>query len=137
MLRGRSSEPPFRRSVVTQAKVEKINGEQLEVEIANRDTTLIVDFFATWCGPCLLLARELEQVAEQMEGKVKVVKIDVDENPDLSNMLKIQGLPTIVFIPKENGKPALRTEGLLPAAQIMEIVGQLESGTVQAQGTAE
>ncbi|PNH04970.1 Thioredoxin-like protein CITRX, chloroplastic [Tetrabaena socialis] len=86
----------------------------------------------TWCGPCLLLAKELEKVAETMDGKVKVVKIDVDENPDLANMLKIQGLPTIVFIPKENGKPALRTEGWLPAAQIMEIVGQMDAGQVAA-----
>ncbi|EFJ48357.1 thioredoxin [Volvox carteri f. nagariensis] len=122
-----------RRSIILRAKVQKISGEELEVAIAGRDTTLIVDFFATWCGPCLLLARELEQVAEQLEGKVKVVKVDVDENPELSNLLKIQGLPTLVIIPKENGKPALRTEGLLPAAQIMEIVAQLESGTLQSQ----
>ncbi|KAG2485190.1 hypothetical protein HYH03_016079 [Edaphochlamys debaryana] len=119
---------PARRCTAAAGKVEKINGEQLEVAIASRDTTLIVDFFATWCGPCLLLAKELEQVAEAIPDKVKVVKIDVDENPDLANMLRIQGLPTIVFIPKENGKPALRTEGWLPAAQIMEIVGQLDAG---------
>ncbi|GFR48346.1 hypothetical protein Agub_g10233, partial [Astrephomene gubernaculifera] len=127
------------RSVIARGKVEKISGEQLEVEIANRDTTIVVDFFATWCGPCLLLARELEQVAEELSGKVKVVKIDVDENPDLSNMLRIQGLPTIVFIPKENGKPALRTEGWLPAAQIKEILEQLETGATpqQQQGGQE
>ncbi|PNW87525.1 hypothetical protein CHLRE_02g142800v5 [Chlamydomonas reinhardtii] len=122
-----------RRSVISHGKVEKISGEQLEVAIASRDTTLIVDFFATWCGPCLLLARELEQVAEEMDGRVKVVKIDVDENPDLSNMLRIQGLPTIVIIPKDAGKPALRTEGFLPAAQIMEIVGQIEAGQTPGQ----
>ncbi|KAG2427696.1 hypothetical protein HYH02_014528 [Chlamydomonas schloesseri] len=123
-----------RQSVISHAgKVEKISGEQLEVAIASRDTTLIVDFFATWCGPCLLLARELEQVAEEMDGRVKVVKIDVDENPDLSNMLRIQGLPTIVIIPKDAGKPALRTEGFLPAAQIMEIVGQIEAGQTPGQ----
>ncbi|PNH02406.1 Thioredoxin-like protein CITRX, chloroplastic [Tetrabaena socialis] len=121
-----------RRSVVARGMVEKITSEELEVAIATRETTIIVDFFATWCGPCLLLAKELEKVAETMDGKVKVVKIDVDENPDLANMLKIQGLPTIVFIPKENGKPALRTEGWLPAAQIMEIVGQMDAGQVAA-----
>ncbi|GLC41489.1 hypothetical protein PLESTB_001006200 [Pleodorina starrii] len=129
--RGNASNIVSRRTVIPRAKVQKISGEELEVAIAARDTTLIVDFFATWCGPCLLLARELEQVAEELDGKVRVVKVDVDENPELSNLLKIQGLPTLVFIPKENGKPALRSEGLLPAAQIMEIVSQLESGTVQ------
>ncbi|GLI61144.1 hypothetical protein VaNZ11_003420 [Volvox africanus] len=133
LARGQGWGVSSRRSVISHAKVQKINGEELEVAIAGRDTTLIVDFFATWCGPCLLLARELEQVAEQLDGKVRVVKVDVDENPELSNLLKIQGLPTLVIIPKDNGKPALRTEGLLPAAQIMEIVSQLESGTLQAQ----
>jgi thioredoxin-like negative regulator of GroEL len=65
------------------------------------------------------------QVAESLGDKVKVLKIDVDENPELSSQLKIEGLPTIVFIPKEAGKPALRTEGLLPAQQIMDIVAEL------------
>ncbi|GIL81606.1 hypothetical protein Vretimale_1256, partial [Volvox reticuliferus] len=133
LARGQERRVSSRRSVISHAKVQKISGEELEVAIAGRDTTLIVDFFATWCGPCLLLARELEQVAEQLDGKVRVVKLDVDENPELSNLLKIQGLPTLVIIPKDNGKPALRTEGLLPAAQIMEIISQLESGTLQAQ----
>lgn len=114
--------------------MEKISGEQLEVEIANRDRTLIIDFFATWCGPCVLLASELEKVAEAMGDKVKVVKIDVDENPELSSQLKIEGLPTIVFIPKENGKPALRTEGLLPAQQIMDILADVETGNLKPEG---
>lgn len=111
-----------RRVATAAVKVEKVNGEQLEVEIASRTTSLIIDFYATWCGPCVLLAEELKKIAEEYEGKVKVLKVDVDENQDLASMLKIQGLPTMVFIPKENGKPALRTEGLMPAEQIKEVI---------------
>lgn len=111
--------------MVNAGKVQKITGEELEVIIANRDTPIIVDFFATWCGPCLLLAKELEQAAETLGDAVKIVKVDVDENPQLASVLKIEGLPTIVFIPKDSAKPALRTEGLLPAQQIMDIVKDL------------
>jgi len=103
----------------------KVNGEELEAEIANRDRHLIVDFYATWCGPCVLLAQELEKAAEQLGDEVKVLKIDVDENPQLSSALKIEGLPTIVFIPKAGDKPALRTEGLYPADQLVQIVKEL------------
>ncbi|KAL6757128.1 thioredoxin-like protein, partial [Haematococcus lacustris] len=71
------------------AQVQKITGEQLEVEIEDRDRPLIVDFFATWCGPCVLLAQELEKVAEELGDSVKVVKVDVDENRQLSTQLKV------------------------------------------------
>jgi len=106
----------------------------LELEIQDRDRPLIVDFFATWCGPCLLLAKELEQVAETLGDRVKVLKVDVDENPVLSSQLRIEGLPTVVFIPKDASRPALRTEGLLPAAQIIEIVNDMEKGGPAAGG---
>ncbi|GFH25566.1 thioredoxin domain-containing protein, partial [Haematococcus lacustris] len=66
------------------------------------------------CSPLLY-------VAEELGDSVKVVKVDVDENRQLSTQLKIEGLPTMVFIPKDASRPALRTEGLLPAAQIIEI----------------
>ncbi|KAF5836526.1 thioredoxin-like protein [Dunaliella salina] len=103
----------------------KVNGEQLEAEIAGRDRHLIVDFYATWCGPCVLLAQELEKAAEQLGDEVRVLKLDVDENPQLSSALKIEGLPTIVFVPKAGDKPALRTEGLYPADQLVQIVREL------------
>ncbi|KAG1659832.1 hypothetical protein FOA52_003775 [Chlamydomonas sp. UWO 241] len=132
----RCAPPVLRRGHATVAAasklVHKISGEELEVEIANRDRTLIVDFYANWCGPCLLLATELEKVAETLGDKVKVLKVDVDANPELASSLKIEGLPTIVFIPQENGKPALRTEGLLPAQQIMDIVAEISAPAVQA-----
>lgn len=115
-----------RRSVIPCAgKVQKLTGEELEAAIGDRNTPMIVDFFATWCGPCVMLAKELEQVAEQLGDAVKIVKVDVDENSQLASALRIEGLPTIIFIPKDNEKPALRTEGLLPAQQIIEIVKEL------------
>lgn len=82
----------------------------------------MVDFFATWCGPCLLLAKELEAVAADLGDAVRIVKVDVDANDELAGSLAIQGLPTLVFVGLDPAKPALRTEGLLPAATIKDII---------------
>lgn len=67
------------------------------------------------------MAQELEKVAEEMGDSVRIVKVDTDEEPDLSTQLQIQGLPTLVYV-GVGDKPALRTEGLLPAATIKEII---------------
>ncbi|MEW5307109.1 MAG: hypothetical protein WDW36_009526 [Sanguina aurantia] len=122
---SRSLQQQRRTGVVMQGLVQQVTGEELEVAIAGRDTPLVVDFFATWCGPCVLLAQELEKVAVTLGDKVRIIKVDVDANPELSSMLKIEGLPTMVFIPKDSGKPAQRVEGLMQASQIMEIIADL------------
>lgn len=77
------------------------------------------------CGPCVLVATELEKVAEQMGEKVRVLKVDVDKNPAISSALKIEALPTLIFVPKEDNKPALRAEGFMPADQIIQILSEV------------
>jgi thioredoxin-like negative regulator of GroEL len=73
------------------------------------------------------------QVAEQLQDRVRILKVDCDKNEDLSNSLQIQGLPTLIFIGTDASKPALRTEGLLPASVIVEIVEkELEGGEADA-----
>lgn len=103
-------------------QIKIVTEQELEVEVANRDCPMIIDFFATWCGPCVLLAKELEQVAEELGDKIKIIKIDCDENEAISSALQIQGLPTLIFVGMDPQKPALRTEGLLPAQAIIDIV---------------
>lgn len=102
--------------------MQKVTPEELEVAIANREKAILVDFFATWCGPCLLLAQELEKVAEEMGDQVDILKLDVDENPDLASALQIAGLPTLIFIGTDDTKPALRAEGLMTADTIKNIL---------------
>ncbi|KAK9815209.1 hypothetical protein WJX72_000019 [[Myrmecia] bisecta] len=110
---------------VANGLVQKLDAAELETAIADRMKPLIIDFYATWCGPCVLLAQELETVAAEMGDAVRIVKVDTDENPELASQLQIQGLPTIVFVGMDMEKPALRTEGLLPAATIKEILAGL------------
>mmetsp|Transcript_4143 Transcript_4143/g.11888 ORF Transcript_4143/g.11888 Transcript_4143/m.11888 type:complete len:162 (-) Transcript_4143:2312-2797(-) len=106
----------------THPSIRYVNEEELEVAIQSREKPLVIDFYATWCGPCVMLSKELEQVAEQLGDKVDILKIDTDQNEGISNALQIQGLPTLIFVSTSNDKPALRTEGLLPAQSIIEIV---------------
>jgi thioredoxin len=78
---------------------------------------VLVDFYATWCGPCKMMAEILEQVGEQMRGKIKIVKIDTDKYPHLASQNQIQALPTLVMF--KHGQPIQRFEGVLPAPQLI------------------
>nr|ABR23155.1 thioredoxin [Ulva fasciata] len=119
----RHAAPLQRRNCTAYAgEIRKVTGEELEVALANREKPMIVDFYADWCGPCVLLAKELEQVAQELGDSVQILKVDTEIEKALASQLRIQGLPTMIFIGMDPEKPALRTEGLLPANSIKDIV---------------
>jgi len=64
------------------------------------DTPLVIDAYATWCGPCLLMSPEYEEAAKELKGKVRFVKLDTDENEQMAARLAINGLPTLLFLDK-------------------------------------
>lgn len=103
-------------------KVQKMNAEELEIAMADRETPMVIDFYATWCGPCVLMSSELEKVQEQLGDAVRCVKVDTDEETELATQLQIQGLPTLVFVSVDKSKPALRTEGMLPAETVISVI---------------
>ena len=105
--------------------VEKMNAEQLEIAMADRSTPLVIDFYATWCGPCVLMSAELEKVQKELGAdKVRCIKVDTDEETELASQLAIEGLPTLVFVSKNAASPALRTEGMIPAEAVINIIQQ-------------
>jgi len=77
-----------------------VNGEQLEMMLQEWDTPLVIDAYATWCGPCLLMSPEFEAAAKDMEGKVRFVKLDTDQEEEMAARLAINGLPTLLFLDK-------------------------------------
>ncbi len=94
-----------------------------DVVEASRSVPVIVDFWAPWCGPCKQLGPALEAAVTKAKGAVRMVKIDVDQNPQISGQLRIQSIPTVYAF--HNGQPVDGFQGALPPSQIDEFVGKL------------
>ena len=77
--------------------VAEVSDSNWEIEVIQSDRPVLVDFWAAWCGPCRMLAPTVEQVAEKYQGKAKVVKLNVDENIEISGRYGIRGIPTLVL----------------------------------------
>jgi thioredoxin len=85
--------------------------------LAGSDLPVLVDFYATWCGPCQMMASILSQVSTQLKGQIKVVKIDTDKYPQIASQHRIEALPTLVLF--KAGQPIDRIEGVLPTDQLV------------------
>ena len=89
-------------------------------EIIKGDTPVLVDFYADWCGPCKTLAPILKDAKSSLGDKVKIVKIDVDKNQELSSQYQVRGVPTLILF--KDGKQLWRQTGVVPKAEIMRII---------------
>ena len=85
--------------------------------IAQSELPVLVDFYATWCGPCQMMAKMLVQVNAQLKDQLQIVKVDTDRYPDIASHNDIQALPTLVLF--KQGKPVDRIEGVLPLDQLI------------------
>jgi thioredoxin 1 len=101
--------------------IQHATDETFEKLVLESEKPVVVDFWATWCGPCRAVAPELEKLAEKYEGVLDVVKIDVDANPMIAGAFGIQSIPTIAFF--KSGEQPRGVLGFLPLAQLEEAFG--------------
>ncbi|MYZ07588.1 thioredoxin [Streptomyces sp. SID2999] len=98
-------------------------GDDNFTEVAERaDVPVVVDLWATWCGPCRMVSPALERVATELAGRIKLVKVDVDRNPRLSRRFEVQAVPTLLILDK--GETVARQVGAAPAPALRQWVEQ-------------
>jgi len=98
----------------------KINKSNFEREILNSDKPVLIDFWAPWCGPCRMLAPVLSEVARDYEGKVKVCKVNVDEEPELASAFRVASIPMLAVV--KDKKLVNSAVGFMPKSRIAALL---------------
>jgi thioredoxin 1 len=87
-----------------------------DIEVLKSQGVVMIDFWAAWCGPCRIIAPTIEELAKEYAGKIKVCKLNTDENPDIASRYKIMGIPTVIFF--KNGEKVDQIVGAVPKPQL-------------------
>ena len=100
----------------------KTNDEDFKADVLESDKFVLVDFWAEWCGPCKAIAPSLEEISEEMKDKLKVVKVNVDENPTVSQSYSIRSIPALMIF--KDGKKVSEKMGALPKSALQAWVNE-------------
>ena len=103
------------------SNLHNINADDFQSEVISASQPVLVDFGAVWCQPCKMLDPVVEQLAGEWQAKMKVVRVDVDHNPELAMQYQVMGVPTLILF--KNGRPAERSSGFLPKKKLEEKFG--------------
>jgi len=95
--------------------------ENFEAEVLKSEIPVIIDFWASWCGPCMMLGPVIAEIAEENQGKIKVCKCNVDEQGELAQQFGIISIPTVISF--KDGQQYKMSVGFVPKEKIMELVG--------------
>jgi thioredoxin 1 len=115
-------------------KPQIVTDQNFEQEVLKADTPVLVDFWATWCGPCRMVAPVLEEVATEQGEKIRVAKLDVDANPITAGRFGVRAIPTMIVF--KNGREADRIVGYHPKPQLMQKLNpHLTAAAPSAAGT--
>ena len=95
---------------------KSVTDESFQADVLGSDKPVLVDFWAEWCGPCRMIAPALEEIGRDLEDRVTVVKLNIDDNPDAPARYGVRGIPTMILF--KNGEPAATKVGAAPKTQI-------------------
>ena len=98
--------------------ISALTDNTFDEEIKGADVPVLVDFWAEWCGPCKLIAPVLEEIATEHEGKIKIVKLNVDENLEISRRFEVMSIPTLILF--KDGEPQRRLIGAKGKGQLLQ-----------------
>ena len=96
----------------------KVTDDTFEAEVTNSDIPVVVDFWAEWCGPCKQIGPSLEELSDEYDGKVKIVKINVDENPNSPAQMGVRGIPALFLF--KDGQAIANKTGAAPKAALAD-----------------
>lgn len=102
-----------------------VTSQTWDSEVLQSKGIVMVDFWAVWCGPCRMIAPTVEELAKEYAGKIKVAKLNTDENPDIASRYKIMGIPTIMFF--KDGEKVDQIVGAVPKPQLKTKIESLLS----------
>ncbi|MCC6890913.1 MAG: thioredoxin [Hyphomicrobiales bacterium] len=105
------------------AAVGKVSDATFEAEVLKAPCPVVVDFWAEWCGPCRMIAPALEQIASSLGSKVKIVKLNIDENPRTATKYNIQSIPTLMIF--KDGGPSSRQIGAAPKQKLEQWIASV------------
>ena len=98
-----------------------VTKENFQSEVLNSDIPVMIDFWATWCGPCMMLAPTVAEIAEEYAGKIKVGKVNVDDEPELAMRYGVMSIPMLVLF--KNGEAVKSSVGFVPKSMIISTLG--------------
>ena len=109
-------------------KAIAVSSTTWDTEVGKADGLVLVDFWAVWCGPCQMVAPIVEELAKEYDGKLKVLKLNTDEDPDIAGKYGIMSIPTLLFF--KGGQPVGKVVGAVPKRILKEAIDKLLSTAV-------
>lgn len=102
--------------------IRNVSDATFEAEVLNSNEPVLVDYWAAWCGPCKMIAPLLDEASKQYEGRVKIAKLNVDENPDTAAKYGVRGIPTLMLF--KNGQAVTTKVGALSKSQLASFLDE-------------
>jgi thioredoxin 1 len=99
-------------------KIETVTDATFDEHVKSSDVPVLVDFWAEWCGPCKMISPVLEEIAEEQDGKIRIVKLNIDDNLDVTRRFDVMSIPTLILF--KDGEPQVRLIGAKPKGALLE-----------------